>query len=318
MRAKKEMNHIGNIIRIYRDRLGMSRASLSENICSEKYVYLIEKGERTPSVEIARLFSDKLGVDLFGYYQYLDCTNPIEVREKIKSFNLYRRTSDYHALKKVTDTAVDLPDFHREPWAYEIEVNRFAYLIFIEKAYEEAIAGINAALQKLKPRYAKGIYVANLYMLLSMCYQLTGDSANARNVTLSANEIIRNKHSLKDYEEIIITVGVGTLAMHYMSGEFSEVIQKANELLRYKNEVNSFERIDYIYFYLAFAYYQSGSHEEAYTWFKKAIYSVMFLYDPVTVYYMAAQDLFDVLLRNARINPDLISEFKERYKIDAI
>lgn len=309
------MNYIGNIIKSYREMLGMSRANLSKDICSEKYVYLIEKGERTPSVDMTRLFSDKMGVNLFDHYQYLDCKNPIMVHEKMKVFRIHRRKYDYLALKRLTDEAADLPDFRREPWVYEIQVNRFTYLIFIEKKYEEAINDINAVLRKVKPKYSKGIYMANFYMLASMCYQITGNLADAKDMTSAANEIIRNKHSINDYKEIITSVGAGTLGMHYMAEEYNEIIQKGKELLQYKSEVNSGERVDYIYFYLAFAYYKTGSQEEAIIWFKKALYSDILEYNPLSVYYMSRQDLFEILLGDTRINPYLISEFKEKYKI---
>ncbi|SHI14304.1 Helix-turn-helix domain-containing protein [Sporobacter termitidis DSM 10068] len=309
------MNHIGNIIKSYRTMLKMSRAAFAENICSEKYVYLIEKGKRVPSVDMTRLFSDKLGVDLFEHYQYLDCENPIAVRDKIKNFNISRRKSDYDTLKTLTDAAIALPDFHHEPWLYEIEVNRFAYIIFEEKKYTEAIIGINSVLRRIKPKYSKGIYVANLYALLIMCYQLTGDAASTRAVTLLANEIIHDKYAIKDYEEIISTVGVGTLAMHYMAGEFDQVIQKGHKLLQYKAEINSSERLDYICFYLAFSYFETGSQENAVVWFRKAIYSLMFEYDPLNVYYMVTNPVFHVLLNDPGINPYLIQEFKDKYDI---
>lgn len=262
-----------------------------------------------------RLFGNKLGVDLFDHFQYLDCENPVAVRDKIKNFNICRRKSDYHALKKLTDAAIDLPDFHHQPWLYEIEVNRFAYLIFEEKNYEEAIGGINSVLRTIKPKYAKGTYVVNLYVLLLMCYQLTGNVENAREAMLFANEIIRGKQSIKDYEEIISTVGVATLALYYSVGEFGLVIQKGHELLQYKTEINSYERLDYISFYLAFSYYETGSQEEAAMWFRKTIYTLMFDYNPLTVYYMTTHTMFHVLLNDAGINSYLIEEFKEKYNI---
>lgn len=80
------MNHIGNVIKEYRSLIGMSRNDIAKNICTEKYVYLIEKGQRTPSADMTRLLGDNLGIDLFEYYQYLDCINPIEVREKNQPF----------------------------------------------------------------------------------------------------------------------------------------------------------------------------------------------------------------------------------------
>lgn len=310
------MNHIGIVIKRYRNNQKMSRAKLAENICTEKYVYLIEKGVRAPSVDMTRLFSDRLGVDLFEHYQYLDCENPVAVFDTIKQFNILRRKSDYHALKKLTDTAIDLPDFQHEPWCYEIKVNQFAHLIFVEKKYQEAVDGMNSVLHTVLPKYTKGIFVANLYMLLLMCHTILGDMANAKHAMVGANAIIQNKQSVRQYEEVISTVGVGSLVMHYMIGEFDQVIQKGLELLQYKMEINSCERIDYICFYLAFSYYETGSQETALHWFRKALYSLMVEHNPLNVYYMRMNQTFHLLMNDSRINPYLIQEFKNQYQFD--
>lgn len=127
------MNHIGSVINKIRCSLDVSRNKISKNICSEKYLYLIEKGDRTPSAEILRLFSNKLGVDLFEYYHFLDCADPIQVCDGIKLFNLYRRVADFGTLKNLSDDMASLPDFQRAPWKYELDVNRISYTLFLEK-----------------------------------------------------------------------------------------------------------------------------------------------------------------------------------------
>ena len=38
------MSHIGIVIRTLREKQGLTRQDLAKNICTEKYVYLIEKG----------------------------------------------------------------------------------------------------------------------------------------------------------------------------------------------------------------------------------------------------------------------------------
>lgn len=311
------MNYIGNIIKEYRSILGMSRKNLAENICSEKYVYLIEKGERTPSADILRLFGDRLGADLFDHYQYLGCIDPIAVREIIKSFYMYRRKSDFDALQKVTNKAVKLPDFQHKPWIYEIQLNRAAHMVFSENKYEEAITYSQHMLQEIKPKYLKGAYVANLYMLLSTCYQVTGDLTNAQNATSSAYEILRDKHKIERYEQDITTVRINTVTLYYLAGKFEEVIREGNELLQYQYEVNSYERVHYTYFFLAFAYYKTGSYDEAIAWFKKGIYSVMLDHKPMDVYYITKQDVFDLLAKDARINQEIVCEFKKKYNISS-
>ncbi len=100
------MNCIGSVIKEYRKRKKISRKSLADGLCSEKYIYLIEKGERTPSAEMSALLGDKLGIDLFEYYEYVDCIDPIDVNQAIKLFTRYRNGNDMVALKRVTDEAM--------------------------------------------------------------------------------------------------------------------------------------------------------------------------------------------------------------------
>ncbi len=311
----KKMNYIGNVIKEYRCMSGMSRRDLSENICSEKYVYLIEKGERTPSADLVRLFSDKLKVDLFDYYQYLDCINPIAVRDNLRIFNMYRRKGDFMSVKEVTDSAMNLPDFQCKPWLYEIEINRIAYMIWFQNRYKESINDLNALMKNIEPKYFMSAYAANIYILMSASYQLTNDLPNAKNAVLSAHEIICDKNKIEKYEQIIITVRITCMSMYYLSDEFHKVIHEGNDLLQYQYEINSYERIHYTYFYLAFAYYKIESYNEATEWFKKGIYSVMHGHKPMDVYYISTQDVFNVLMNNNRMSQNIINDFKEKYNL---
>jgi len=119
----KVMNHIGNVIREYRGILHMSRHELAENICSEKYLYMVETGKRTPSCHMVRTLGDKMRVDLCKYSEYFDCLNPVQVRSFIEKFYIYRRDNNYAALKEATEEALKIEDYHKDPWRYEIQLN---------------------------------------------------------------------------------------------------------------------------------------------------------------------------------------------------
>lgn len=309
------MNHIGNIIKIYRNILKMSRAKLSENICSEKYVYYIEKGVRTPSAYMVRLFGNKLGVDLFDHFQYLDCINPIEVRKIMKRIMLCRQRGDFNEVKEAMDIAIHLPDFRHKPWVYEIEINRLSYMIFVEHRYHAAMPALNDLIKNIDPKYLTDIYMTNIYILQSIACQLTGDLISAKRAISSAQDVIRNKENIERYAHIIISVKISSMTLHYLSGEFHKGIQEGNELLQYQKEINSYERVYYSYFYLAFAHYKTGACDEAIKWFKKGIYWVLINDRPMDVHYISSQDVFDVLLNNSHISPDMVREFKDKYNI---
>lgn len=310
------MSHIGNVIKVHRNKLGMSRKDLSDNICSQKYIYLIEKGERTPSVNMLTMISDRLGIDLFDYYQYLDCINPIKVYEVLKKFRICQRESDFDTLKNIVDEAKKLPDFYHKPWIYELEVNRLAYMVFKEEKYEEVINSINHILQKTDKKYLNNIYGSNLYSLLSTCYQIIGDLVNAEYAVLLAYDIVRNKYKIEKYSHYIVTVRLNLLTLYYLSGKLDKAIQEGNELVQYQNRINSYGRISITYSFLAFSYYKIGDYDDAFSYFEKALYLLLIKYKTTDAYYIVMQDVFNIMAKDDRINWETICKFKGKYDLN--
>jgi transcriptional regulator with XRE-family HTH domain len=311
----EKMNFIGNIIEKYRNLYNMSRKELSEGICSEKYIYLIEKNKRTPSANMIKLLGDKMGVDLFSYYEYLDCINPLEVSEYMKQFKMYRTKLEPQLLYKSTIEAMKSEDFQNKPWIYEIKLNKLFYNIFVKNGYEESLILINKMLKEIEIKYLKSIYVANLYVLQSTCYIFLGDPLNAREATLSSYEIIKNKYKIKGYERIITTVRINVMSVYYQLGEYDSVINEGNDFLKYKHETDSYERIHFIYFYLAFAHYKLKSYEKSIEIFMKGIYLTICDDRSEDVHYILTEDIFFDLINDDRINKNVVNEFKKKYNI---
>lgn len=309
------MKGIGNIIKEYRRMLGVSRKALSENICSEKYIYLIEKGERTPSSDLTRLIGDRLGVDLFEYYEFLDCINPIEVNETIKCFNRFRRENDLISLKKITNYAMSLPDFYNKPRLYEIEINRIFYMALKEGRSSEAIRESCDLIKQIEPKYAKEVFVADLYALLSMCYQMDQDLDNARSAILSAYDIICNKQRITKYAQTVISIKINKITIHYLSGEYDATIEEALMLWQYQIDMSAYERFHHTFFYLAFAHYKKGMEEESISWFIKGISASLIRYKATDIYYLSQYDVFGLLIDDSRVPHELVSEFKKSYRI---
>jgi len=106
-----------------------SSIELAHGICTDKYIYLIEKGERSPSTEILRLLGNRLGVDYVVYYEYLDCLDPIRVREFMIQMKVIRKNNNQAELMEVTLEAKKIPDFNTLPWKYEVVLNEPSYLV---------------------------------------------------------------------------------------------------------------------------------------------------------------------------------------------
>ncbi len=309
------MNHIGNVIRELRLNLGMSQKVLAEGICSGKYIYLIEKGERSPSIEMTEMLSDKLGEDLFEYNQYLNCFDPISVNKKIKLFNEYRRSSDFTTLAIVTNESMKLPDFNHEPWIYEIQVNHLSYRIFIEQKFIDAIDEINYILHNVNMKYKNRECIANLYILLSTSYQAIGDIVNGEKAVLAAFDIIQNKKKSRKYNQIVISTYLNMMTMYYFIGEYDKAIELGLELNHYQLKMDSYERAHFTSFYLSYSYYEKGNKNDAITWFVKGLYLLAYGYKPMDVYYISTFKPFNILINDQSINPELIKEIKKIYKL---
>lgn len=309
------MNFIGSIIREYRCKLGMSRNTLAEKICSEKYIYLIEKGERTPSAEMVRLFSDRMGVDLFDHYKYLDCIDPIAVRETLKDLQICQRKSDFVAAKIIVDKAMNLADFKNKPWLYELEANRFGYMVFVEDKYEEAIISATQVLEGIEPKYLNSIHVVNLYVLLSTCYQITGDLMNAKSITLAAFNIVRSKYKIEKYNHDIVSVRLNLVTLYYLTNDYENAIIESKELINYQVELNSHARIHIAYAFLSFSYFKINAFEEAFLYFNQTISVLMAFYNPIDLKYIMAQDVFESMVKDERTNHKLVKEFKMKYEL---
>ncbi len=277
------------------------------------FIY-IEKGEREPATEMTRKLGDKLGVDLFDFYPYLDCADPVSVRESIKKFVFYRSRGDFAALKEVTDQVIDLPDYKKRPWHCEIGINRFLYMAFIENKYHEVITEINRLINMVDVQLLNDDCILGLYIMLSSCYQITGDLPNAKCAVLKANEIILNNQNIRDKQNVI-SVKISLQSMFYLSGEYKKSIQVGNELLLYQQDVDSYERMNYTYFFLAFAYYKTEAYHKAIESFKKGMYHLLILHKPIDVELLSSYEVFSKMLNDGGINPYLVAEFKDKYKI---
>lgn len=307
------MNHIGNVIKEYRGILHMSRHELAENICSEKYLYMVETGKRTPSCHMVRSLGDKMKVDLCKYSEYFDCLNPVKVGSFIEKFYIYRRDNNYAALKEATEEALKIEDYHKAPWRYEIQLNCLITKVFGERDFIKPIPELNAVISEMERKKVSGPCLISLYVLLSTCYQMARDIDNARNVVTRTMEAIKGKQGNAKYVQVAAAAKLNEITMHHLAGEFEAVIEEAQALFEYENEMSYREYTHYGYFFLAFAYYESGRKENGMKWFHKALSAMLVTHKAEDMYYIAAYDVFKTMMSDRMMSKDLLHEFMNEY-----
>lgn len=307
------MNHIGDIIKAYRDKQNFSRKELSGGICTEKFLYLIEKNERTPSAEVLRLLGNRLGMDFFEYFQYLDCQNPIKVREFLLQCDQLRRTGDFLKLDQLNEKMKELLDFAQKPWEYEIYVNQ--YLIQLHKGSDRQsiVKGVEELLRHLEPKYADEEFTAKLYIVLSIAYQALHDMENAERTLTAAEEIISNEKENARYNQIYITTKLTHMAWFQHTGDYKSAIEEGLKILRFQEETNAHERLNITYHFLASAYYLDGQQEIGVKWFEKAVLNLLTLYRPSRASLMYTSELYPTISSDPRVKKELLAMLKEVY-----
>ena len=309
------MGHIGIIIEKCRQAVGMSRKELSVNICSEKYIYLIEKGKRTPSANLLKLMGEKLGVFLFGFYMYLDCVDPLYVREKMRFFHMCRINLDFKALKEASQEAEKMPDFRSKPWCYEIQLNNIYYLAFEEKKCSEAAIRLDRLLKEAEAYGATYIFLINAHTLMTTCSLVTGDVAVAKKSALRAYEVMQNNNDAMLYEQLLTKITVNLMGVHYLSNEFDDVIKRGQELLDIKQKRDSYGKVHFVYLLMALAFYGKNQRDVAAEYLKKAVHFLMVDSKPSDVSFIAKDDRFEAMLNDLSSYSAVIDYFRREYKV---
>lgn len=299
------VNHIGQIIRRERTRLGMSRSRLAEHICSEKHIYLIEKGERSPSAVLTGLLGDKLSVDLFGFRHYLNGQDPVAVREGVECFRRYRRSKDLAALQDATERFRMLPDFQTKPWIYEVEINDLYRLAYEKCCYADAVAGILYLLARVESRAA----LIELRVLLSDCYLQTGELAKAKAVAERAALLFGESCESR----LGVAVRCALLSVYWACGQYRDVVATGESLMQYQREHQAFERMHETFFLLALAYFKTGLFFHACDCFRKGLHSVMVFDRQADMKAIRKMSGFAALLDSAAVDAGLAAAFKRKY-----
>jgi Helix-turn-helix. len=292
---------------------GISQSELAAGTCSEKYVYLIEKGKRNPSAEIISQFSKRLGVNLFSYIRFLDCECPIDVSRYLEEFDLLRRKLEYGKLLEITVIAEEIVDFKKEPWCHEITINKLSNKLFVQGKAREIIDEGTSILNNQKRMELYEDQIATFCVLISTAYQMLGEFMKAKEITYFALDIAKKKMKQRLYKQIVKATFLNIMTLEYFGGEYEKTIEFGLELICYQNEMDAYEWAHFTFFYLSFAYYRANNRMEAIANYIKGLQLVVIHKRHIDVYYIRTFPEFDLLLKSEEINPNLVKQFLEIY-----
>lgn len=298
---------IGDIIKEQRLFKNMSRKTLSEGICSEKYIYLIEKNERNPSAYILNLLSERIGIDLFEYYQYLNFKNKTLVVEYKKKFERYIQLGNIKKLKEESVCASQLEDFKCEPLSYDITIIDILYEALIEGKTSESIKKLNNIF-KIEKLNIDTLTLINAYIVLSTCYQIEGQLENAREIVEIAYDMVKNKISFSRYNTVTINVLISLTSCLYNTKKYKELIKYSKYLIEFQEKYNDYNRIYYADFYLAFAYYKTNKLSKSKEHFIRAIHSASLFKNKMDLNFIINMKDFNQIVDKLHINQYYIEQ----------
>lgn len=307
------MAWIGQVIQYHRDKQSLSRKDLTQGICSEKYLYMIEKGERTPSSEVTNLFNARLAVNLFKYYEFLDCQDPVLVSHAIEKFNVYRRTSDFMHLREYTNRIEKEPDFQKIPHSYEIKVNKLIGKMFLDGKYQEVIEDANKLIAEIDEKYQEEEFMANLLIIQSTALQYCHRITEAREILDKVIKIVCNKEGVPRYHQVMATSRLNRMTLAYLEEDYQSMIEHGEWLLEFSKRTNSYKQTSYTYYYLSLGHWGLGQKEQMVFWLESCLNDLLIQHSPYVVYFITTFGSFSEMIKYITIRDETRERLKESY-----
>lgn len=263
------MKNIGRVILELRMRQSMSRERLSENICSEKYIYFIETGRRDPSANMMDMLSNRLGEDLYEYIPYMDCSRPIFVKSQMEAIEKLRHSRNFSELNDLSKSLVNDVDFCAGAWKYELQYNELIYLAFVQNEFAHVIEKSQIAINEIKARYehkdASEIItptLARLYNILTMSLLNIGETNKSFEMLEKLSLGLARVRKLRRYVEMYISVTLNYIYLLIEKEHYTEACTIGQDLIDYQLETGNFKRLHISFFLNATAHHKLGNRNE--------------------------------------------------------
>ena len=246
----------------------MTRLELAQDICSDKYILMIEKGERNPSGYILSKLSEKLNADLTDLEMYENCIEPIKVRDYYNKFTLYRGLFKIEELIDITEEALKLTDFQVLPWNSEIIINKAYILIAKDRNINEAIRIINEGIVKLTEYKNIDIgFQLRLKLHLALFYQ---HQHNHQEALKLIEELFEKSHKSIDAKFIRIHGDIIYYWIQMYLGNCTDLLKNSQALLEEIKSSGFYTTTPKFYMLLAMAYHKNNEVELSRSYLNKA------------------------------------------------
>lgn len=309
---------MGTVIREFRTAANMSQYNLSEDICSVKYLYLIEKGLRTPSNVILIKMGEKLNVNFLEYYDYLDAENPIAVKKTMDIFSECRRTMDFKRLATYQNLDLTIDDFKHKPWKYELEFNDALSKYFILKETTEARDSILMAISDMPENYRYSTIHLRFLALLSLCYLEQDRMKSANFIIEQVMSELESKLDCGGYAQLYFMSAYIFMAVKLKSGQYNKVIEYSETVEKRQKEKNFYGLIHFNHLQRGCALSRMGYAQEAVREIQKGLMTILILDKQEDLDYLERVGVTSEILGFNAVNRTILSQIKQQSAGDVV
>lgn len=176
--------YFGILLRELRESRNLTREQLSDNICSPKQIYRIEKGEYEPSLYLLNQLSIKLNMDLNEYFKMYFSNQSISGFEGIKQLNNAVEQGNLNLIQSLVQKYEKLDEFKRGENLEHVLYGKALCSALIDKDYTSSLMYCMKGIHVENPKFtidciSKSIY-SNVGLSIINCIGLNYLAMNER------------------------------------------------------------------------------------------------------------------------------------------
>lgn len=273
------MTGIGEVIKQLRLERGMKVTDLASGICTEKHIYLIERGQRIPSLDIVVKLSERMKTDVFDVVRFLEYENPVEVSNLYSENEYLRCSGQFDALKDLMKRMDGKGIFEHERFQFIKALNLASIEAYQKRDYARArdiitsCLGMGTQLENIKQEdvFHCSMEEMKLFNLLCECLIEQNEFKGASAIIDAMKEALRLNKGYESFWRIFVDNSLNQSRMYQLNGRYSDAI-KALETIEHdmQRESTSYRMSD-IYYLLAANHQMLGEGELAKDMAERAI-----------------------------------------------
>ncbi|MGE7908372.1 helix-turn-helix domain-containing protein [Lysinibacillus xylanilyticus] len=247
-------NNLGKEIEKKRKEKKMTQKELSNNICTQPTISMIERGEITPSLEILTKISKKLDLKLEYFTDFLIYKNPAYIRKFTQKIDNLTVNQNYNTALKLIETELNnntLTDFEPIFKAYLMWVKVLCLYNMGKKDIHKTINEIKNILELIKNFPNSNFLSIRIYNSIALLYSINKDFNKALFYYNKIDFIQTLEDTSRLNNEVyILRILYNKIKTLYDMGNYNESIDCCNIGIQKSIELENMSSLGNFFYYL--------------------------------------------------------------------